>query len=343
MLRNLLLSSVTSDSVLGLLAPLRPRCATIFYLHRFAVPDLGVGGHDPVRLAQHLEYLRQRRYRLISVMDLLDKLDEGAPLERNTLAFTVDDGYADFATVGAPVFAAFDCPVTVFLVTDFVAGRLWNWFDRVRWAFSQSRHTGVTLEIFGETMTLQWSTRPEAERASEYAVERLKRGPDAFKEQLIQRLAKGLEVDIPDAAPERYRAMSWEQVRACARQGVTFGPHTVSHPILSQVDRKRAEREISESWQAVVAGTKAAIPVFCYPNGTINDFSTREKEIVSGSGMVAAVSTIDGCLQSTGTRMATQDRFALPRFGYSEEKSRFVQIASGLEVMRARLTWRARR
>ncbi len=342
MVKQLVLSAITSDPVLRLLAPLRPRCATILMLHRFAVPDLGVSGHDPAILAQHLEYLRHRRYRLMSVLELLKHLGEGTPLEENALVFTVDDGYADFASVAAPVFEAYDCPVTVFLVTDFVAGRLWNWFDRVHWAFGHSRRSEIAVEILGDRVCLQWNTRAGCELRSLEMVERLKKVPDAVKDEVILELGKALEVEIPEVVPGQYRAMNWDQVRACARRGVTFGPHTVSHPILSQVDGRRAEREISESWRAVAAETDAAIPVFCYPNGTPADFSTREKELVSRSGMIAALSTVDGFLEPSRSGMASQDRFALPRFGYSEEKSRFVQIASGLEAMRPRFRWRLR-
>src|SRR5689334_21224101 len=102
-------------------------------LHRFAMPDLGVSGHEPEVLRGHLEYLRARDYDLLDLGELLERIENNAPFTRRSVVFTVDDGYADFAEVGAPVFAAYDCPVTVFLITDFVSGKLWNWFDRVLW------------------------------------------------------------------------------------------------------------------------------------------------------------------------------------------------------------------
>jgi peptidoglycan/xylan/chitin deacetylase (PgdA/CDA1 family) len=336
-LRDLLLSTITSDLGLRLLAPLRPRCATLLYLHRFAVPELGVSGHDPAVLSQLLEYLRRRRYRLMSVMDLLNHLDEGIPLKESSVVFTVDDGYSDFAGAGAPVFAAYDCPVTVFLVTDFVSGRLWNWFDRVAWAFAHTDHGEVTLEIHGERVRLRWTNSAERKRAGNDMVERLKRVADSAKNELIVRVEQILEVEIPTRAPEKYRAMDWDQIRTCASRGVTFGPHTVSHPILSQVDSVRAEREITGSWDAIVAGTEAAVPVFCYPNGTAADFTRRDEELVAIAGMTAGVSTIDGSLESSTTGIAPVDRFAIPRHAYSEDKRTFVQIVSGLEATKARL------
>jgi peptidoglycan/xylan/chitin deacetylase (PgdA/CDA1 family) len=321
-------------------------------MHRFAMPDLGVQGHDPIILSQHLEYLRRRGYALLSVMELLNLIDERVPLENNAVVFTIDDGYTDFAEVAAPVFAKYDCPVTVFLVTDFVEGRSWNWFDRISWALAHSTRRAVTIEISDETLQLKWTTPAECERSSTEVVNRLKRVPDAAKEELIGRLSSALEVQIPERAPNGYKAMDWNDVRACSRNGVTFGPHTVTHPILSQVDDGRAEWEISESWRVVDEATDAAVPVFCYPNGGPGDFSSRDEEYVARAGMRAALSTLPGCVE--GERSTTAPSvllshpehramtgqnvlFSLPRLPYFEHKPRFVQIASGLECMKARI------
>jgi peptidoglycan/xylan/chitin deacetylase (PgdA/CDA1 family) len=334
-LKKLLLSAITTDAGLGLLAPLRPRCASILFLHRFAVPDLGVLGHDPGVLRAHLEYLRKRKYQLMSVSDLVLAVEKGAPFEKRSVVFTVDDGYADFAAVAAPVFAAFDCPVTVFLITDFVHGRLWNWFDKVDWVFRETPRRELRWEIGGQTVIHRWTSLRQRDAASEDVVERLKRVPDAVKERGITSLATALEVILPDGVPDRDKAMTWDEIRACARLGVTFGPHTVTHPILAQVDAMRAQREITDSWATVSSETKAAVPVFCYPNGRTADFSARDEEIVAKAGLRAALSTTEKSVVLQAGETDAIDRFAIPRFSYPEDKSRLVQIASGIEAMRA--------
>lgn len=319
------------------MGPLLPRCATVLMMHRFAMPDLGVQGHDPVVLARHLEYLRRHGYALLSVTELLDHLDGDVPLKSKAVVFTIDDGYSDFAEVAAPIFGRYDCPVTVFLITDFVAGRLWNWFDQVSWAFSHSTRQEITIEIAGEILQLRWTTAAERERSSDEVVRRLKGVVDAAKEEFIGTVSMALEVEIPPHAPNGYKAMNWNEIRACSRMGVTFGPHTVTHPILSRVDDSRAEREISESWRAVREGTDAAVPVFCYPNGGPGDFSDREKEYVARAGMKAALSTLPGCVEGNRFTMAPSDRFSLPRYPYFDDKPRFVQNATGIEAMKTRI------
>jgi peptidoglycan/xylan/chitin deacetylase (PgdA/CDA1 family) len=249
----------------------------------------------------------------------------------------VDDGYADFGAVASPIFAAYDCPVTVFLVTDFVAGRIWNWYDRVEWCFEESPCTAVQLDLSDARFTARWATEGARLAASSDLVERLKHFPDGVKEERIQALAQALDVAIPAQVPIRYRAMSWEDVRACGKRGATFGPHTLTHPILSRVDDARAATEISESWKAVSDATESAVPVFCYPNGTAEDFSTRDQDLVAQAGMRAAVSAIAGSIASTRSGVTRVNPFSLPRYPYSENRHRFVQIASGVEQLKTRI------
>lgn len=335
-IKNILACGFTSDVALAALSPFRPRCASVLFLHRFAMPDLGVAGHDPAQLRANLEYLRARRYQLLSVGSLMRHIEEEIPLEQTSVVFTVDDGYADFAAVAAPIFAEYDCPVTVFLITDFISGCLWNWFDRAEWAVRETARTGLSLQIDHQRIEYHWTNATDRAIASDAIVERLKLVDDGVRERLIAEIAAMLEVDLPKGVPARDKAMTWDEVRSCSKTGVTFGPHTMTHPILSRVDDATAEQEISESWRRVAAETAAAVGVFCYPNGTPADFSAREEKAVQRAGMRGALSTVQASLRSTRSGLRVRDRFAIPRFSYVEGCP-FVQIASGIEAMRGRI------
>jgi peptidoglycan/xylan/chitin deacetylase (PgdA/CDA1 family) len=76
--------------------------------HRLRHSKRDTPGRDPEMLRQVLSYLRRDRYQLLSLVELLRRLDgEGPPLRR-AVAFTIDDGYLDQAEIGAPLFAEFD-------------------------------------------------------------------------------------------------------------------------------------------------------------------------------------------------------------------------------------------
>ena len=56
--------------------------------------------------------------------------------------------------------------------------------------------------------------------------------------------------------------------------------------------------------------------------------------------MTAAVATTDSPLEASISPHVPIDRFAIPRLAYAEQKSSFVQIASGLQAVKARFTKR---
>ncbi len=289
---------------------LMPGVAPVLMFHRFRDIEVGNRGHDPQALRAHLAWLRARKFSLLSVTELLDRLTEGVPVKR-AIAFTVDDGYADFARVAAPVFAEFDCPVTVFLPTGFLDGQLWLWWDRVALALTalhRESEIGATVEA-------------------------LKLVPETEKLDRIDALVKTSGIELPKTPPPRYAPIAWDDVRRLSRSGVTFGPHTVSHPTLSRTGEAQLQFEVEESWRRVrMEAGAAAVSVFCYPNGDSTDFGAREERAVAANGLRAAMCARPGYAapRDFGANRPFA-RFSLPRFGYTEDPGLFIQVASGIE------------
>jgi len=61
--------------------------------------------------------------------------------------------------------------------------------------------------------------------------------------------------------------------------GIRFGSHTCTHPILSKVPESEALREIRESKRRIEEATQMEVLSFCYPNGKESDFNEKVKMI----------------------------------------------------------------
>jgi peptidoglycan/xylan/chitin deacetylase (PgdA/CDA1 family) len=307
--------------------------AIIFMLHRFSDADRGVEGVQIESLRAQLAFLRRHGFRFGSFQDLLSEPPSVKSRSAPLVLFTVDDGYADFANVALPVFAEFDCPVTVFLTTGPVDRSSWFWWDKVEYSIKESRRSGIRLELGGEPATWSWASTDQRQRATLDIVDRLKRIPNELKLEALATLAERLEVSVPSQPPSQYEAMSWADVRRCEALGVSFGPHTVTHPILTQLSAAQAEWEITESWKRLRSECVNTVPVFCYPNGL---FSPREVKILRRTDMIAAVTTKPYYTSRTVSRGQSSDaRFSLPRFNYASDHLEFVTIATGLDRVNA--------
>lgn len=300
-LRRVALEAAAATGALRVLERLLHPGAAILMLHRFAEhPE--EPGFPVARLRELLAWLRRGGYHVMPLAELAQGLLDGRAPDQRSVAFTVDDGYADFARA-QPIFAEFDCPVTVFLVSGFLDGTHWMWWDQ--------------LEYLG--------------RAAE--VEPLKRVPDAERLAAIARAADARGEPLPARAPARFAPMSWDDARGYERAGVSFGPHTVSHPILSRVDDEQSRREIGESWRRVCAELVNPVPVFCYPNGDPDSFGEREVRAVQDSGMQLAVTTSPGYARARAVRAG--GAFRVPRFAFPRERADLAQIVSGIEHLKA--------
>jgi len=312
--------------------------AAILLLHRFSRFEHGADGFPAPALRRHLAWLRGRRYNLAPLGDLVTAYREGRPTPPRTVAFTVDDGYADFAEVAAPVFAEFDCPVTVFLVTDFLDGRSWLWWDRLRYAFATSARHECTVELGGQPFTVAWDTPIRRAHAGAKLIDAIKWYPVRQRDALIKEAAFRLEIEFPTRPRDADAPMSWDTVRRLAGSGISFGPHSCSHPIHSAEDSETSRREIASSWQRVREEVPDALPIYCYPNGDDRSFGAREIAFLPELGIQAGISARPDYL-SIGTQPATPKALgAIPRFSFDADPVRFMQVASGIE--RLKLRWR---
>jgi len=75
------------------------------------------------------------------------------------------------------------------------------------------------------------------------------------------------------AVPWRRDYLNWREVKEMAKNGITFGAHTVSHPHLSLLSYSQQKKEIQKSITAVmrrVSMSQGNEPVFSYPYGEYN-------------------------------------------------------------------------
>ncbi len=291
----------------------------VLMLHRFATCPQNTKGHNPTDLRATLELLRSSGVRLLSLDDAVAEYLYGNSPHAGggaAVCFTVDDGYRDFMDVGLPIFEAFDCPVTCFIVPDVIDGKSWFWWDRLDFMLRRLPADLLPLTVQGGSFEVRRSTNEYSWQRP--AVSMLKGCSEAFRADFLAELETRANVAIPSEVPEEYRVMTWDAIRECETRGVRFGAHSLSHPVLSQVSSAIAEQEILGSVQRLKAELRNPSSVFCYPYGLANDFGSREVEILRRAGVAHAVSAMPGLVRPFADKKAELGEFPwrIPRFAF---------------------------
>jgi peptidoglycan/xylan/chitin deacetylase (PgdA/CDA1 family) len=102
---------------------------------------------------------------------------------------------------------------------------------------------------------------------------------------------------------EQQPLMGWEMIRELAEEGFTFGAHSVSHPVLTELSASDLERELVQSRSEVESRTGRKSEFFCYPYGRWNP-GVREAVRQHYRG---------ACSTAAGLVTADSDVLALPR------------------------------
>ncbi|MGE5176188.1 MAG: polysaccharide deacetylase family protein [Hyphomicrobiales bacterium] len=226
-------------------------------------------------------------------------------------AVTFDDGYADLRTHAAPILTRYRIPATIFLTTGPLDGAGPLWHDRVFSAFRRS--DGRPILVGGTRFPM--SGFDERRRALTAFIRAARRRAPAERDRQFEELCAQMGLDPGETDPPAM--LSWDDVRALAREGVRFGAHTVTHPILTTIDREDAAREIRESKRIVEANLGEPIRYFAYPNGARPDFDEDVKRMTREAGFAGAVTTV------WGTNDGATDPFELRRvhfWGASPER-----------------------
>jgi peptidoglycan/xylan/chitin deacetylase (PgdA/CDA1 family) len=292
----------------------------ILMYHRFS---------DAAGLEWQCRHLREC-YRVMPLSEAAARLAGDGQLPPNAAVVTVDDGYRDFSDVAYPLFAAYEIPATVYVVTDFLDGAQWLWTDQVRFAFENTQRPAFRMELPG-IAPLEFPLRlpDERRRASHKTTEALKLLRNEDRLRALALLPELLAVTLPAEPPAEFQPLRWEDLRRMAETGMEFGAHTRSHPILSRVTSPTELRdEIAGSKRRIEEILGIPVRHFCYPNGLRRDISPEAAEVVREAEYETAVTT------EVGMNLRHADPLRLRRIGVDPtyEPRYFKQCAAAFHI-----------
>lgn len=300
-------------------------------LHRFGFDKHGVHGHSAEFVDECLTLLTEQGYQFISLQEVIDGIQSKRTDFYKAVCFTIDDGFEDQATIAAPIFQKHNCPLSIFLITGFLDGKLWPWDDQVRYCFSETKKATLNITLGDKPLTYDLAERDRTICSREFR-EICKTLPEEQLIVAVQNLMKESDVEISQTPPKPYKPMTWDMARSLEEQGVTFGTHGVSHRIMSRMVPVRAEEEIVESWQRMSQELTSPIRAFCFSTGRYNkDFSERDLSLLQSQNFSVAMSTDSAYVDAIQTGNVNTKTILLDRFSFPDEKEELIQYCSGAE------------
>ncbi len=306
--------------------------SVIFMLHRMSSFGVIEEGHSAEFLDQALSYLLKKGYNFVSLEDIYKNINEGGPPLKKSIAFTLDDGYIDQAKIAAPIFIKYKCPATIFLITGFIEGEKCPWDFFLKFVFYNANKEQITIDLITEEIIYNIDTPENRHKSMTDFRSKCKSLSGQELEKTLFSLSTNVEKGSIDLLKTSALPISWDEARELEKHRISFGPHTISHAILSKCSDKQAREEIHGSWNILTQQLKKPCPVFAYPTGRKEDFSIRDVNYIKEIGLHGAVMAEPGCIDFCN--IAEADKYLMKRMSFPTNFEDLIQYSSGLELVK---------
>ena len=256
--------------------------------------DPDVADATPAQFRRQLETLA-RHMNPIGIDELIGAIG-GAPLPKNPVMVTFDDGYRSCHEVALPILRAVGVRATFFIATSFVSERRLYWWERITLLLGQARKqaTSKTAVItYPYTIALDL----EDPAAGKALTDVVKDTEDLDIDRFLDELGKVLEVDWSpqiEADHANRLIMTWDQIRVLMRAGMDIESHGRRHRVLQTLDDGALEDELAGSRRDLEAQLGRPVRAIAYPVGRRIHGEPRLRDALAAAGYQLGLSNHSG-------------------------------------------------
>jgi len=264
-------------------------------------------------------------FRFVPLIEALEAGVSGSPGE-DLASLTFDDGYRDNYTCAFPVLRELGLPATIFLVAGLVGTTTRLWYDQVKVLVERLDGPSLPLPecLGGGSLEFRADLRGRR-RTLSVLIGKLKECDDDVRRRALHELSTR-HASLLAQDDGRDHLLTWEEARLMEEQGVSFGSHTMGHPLLTQIsDDGILREEIAESRELLAGRLRSPLPVLAYPGGV---FSGRVARMTQDCGYSWALATFPGWV-APGI-----DRMGVPRRGIGSRSSLFLGRRHSRTILR---------
>lgn len=250
--------------------------------------DGGVVSTTPENFEAELKFIVEH-FNVINFRSLKEHFDQKKELPPRSLIITFDDGYRDNYSIAFPLLQKYKLTATIFLSIQHIETGALYWWDIASYYLKKQKKTPQEIRTFLKELKTITNT------------------------QRIYRIKKLGDENLKDIDRQ---SLTWDEVKIMHNAGIEFGSHTMTHPILAQVQGDtELDFELKESKKVLEQKLGEKVVSFSYPTGGANAFNARTKQKVKEAGYSFAVSYMHG-INSVQDIMS--DPFELKRLDMDE-------------------------
>ena len=250
--------------------------------------DVNLLAVTPEHFYEQMSWIKSK-YPIVRFEDDWDLISE------DSVCITFDDGYRDNFLNAVPILNELAIPATIFVSTVNIDTPYEMWWDELERNLLVEKDYKKEFCLNDPYWGCTWNVSTKERRRDLYNnlhwIIKNHITVEKCNDWILQ-LQKWSEYTNVGRS-ENY-SLQTEDLKNIDMRNITIGAHTVTHPVLSNLNKEKQYEEISISKQKLEEIFKREIKVFSYPYGGRTEYNEDTLSICSEVGFIKAAANIKG-------------------------------------------------
>lgn len=240
--------------------------------------DIELISARPQQFEKQIKHI-SKYYSPITIEELCECHRTKSKIPDRSVLITFDDGFYDNYEYAFPVLKKYNVPATIFVSTDYIDSNTTFWFDKL--AYLVLNKDLVISESNLLYDIVKNKTHNSRRCILEQCLELIKQVPDSTRINSLNDLYESNQDALNDMPYKEYSStLSSENILEMNNSVISFGSHTKSHPILTQLNESEKLKEMTGSKNTLEQLLKTRIDTIAYPVGTESAYN---KSVINNS------------------------------------------------------------
>jgi len=226
--------------------------------------------------------LIKQHFTIINTVELTALIEQNKVQDGRFAVITFDDGYLDNYTEALPILKKHQVSAVFYLTTTFLNANQLTWWDEIAYLLRKSHGKEYQLP----NSTLKHSLEKEnIDQTIRIIMTDIKQSKTLSVLVALEDIRKEFPLAKNELLAENSQLfMDWEHAKELLRQGMEIGSHTLTHPILSQLDNEQHRTEIFDSKKILEERLECTINSIAYPVGRYYCYNENSLEYTASAG-----------------------------------------------------------